>query len=729
MKQLTSLISIIFLIQSLVAQNDLESFEKPNYNIQKTTDGITIDGHLNEGVWKTAEVGSDFWVQSPVDDIPANKKTTFQLTYDDKFVYVGIKCYDSEDYVIQSLKRDQFGDSDDIGVFFDPLNQQSLCYAFGVNALGAQSEALITQNGGDESWDNKWFSAVQQNEDHWSAEFAIPFKTLRFKTGVQEWGIQIVRIEPDANESHTWSRVPRQFEAIDLGYFGTLNWDVAPTKTGTNISLIPYATTSLSQDFDPDKKNGDFKIGGDAKIAITPSLNLDLTANPDFSQVEVDRQVTNLSRFNIFFPERRQFFLENADIFNDFGQFADRPFYSRRIGLDGSGRTVPILFGARLSGNLNKNLRAGFFNMHTQSNDDQAGQNYTAVAFQQRVFKRSAIKGLFLNRQGFDGSESIGGDYGRNAGGEFFYSTEDGKVSFQVGGIKSMKDSISNKNQHLYGRFNYAGQNFRTFLSVQHLSENYFADMGFNGRLVNYNPETNEFVRIAYTQVSNMLDYYYYPTDSKKVNFHWSGLENFVWFNTDGSVNEWYTRLRHFIFFKNTSQLRFRLNNIYTDLIFPFALTENPLPKGEYNQREANIQFNTDQRKLVNLESFIVYGTFFGGKKLTYRGTLNFRKQPWGNFALGIEQNDIWLPEEFGDLHLTLASARVEINFSTNLFWTTFLQFNTQSDNFNINSRLQWRFAPMSDLYLVYTDNYLIDGKFGPKSRAVVLKANYWLTL
>jgi len=144
---------------------------------------------------------------------------------------------------------------------------------------------------------------------------------------------------------------------------------------------------------------------------------------------------------------------------------------------------------------------------------------------------------------------------------------------------------------------------------------------------------------------------------------------------------------------------------------------------------EFNIQFNTDQRKRLNTEMFIVYGQFYNGTKLTYRGELNYRVQPWGNFAIGLERNDIRLPDPYGNVNLTLASARANINFSTNLFWTTFLQYNTQADNFNINSRFQWRFAPMSDVFLVYTDNYAVAGMFGQKNRSLVLKVNYWLTI
>jgi hypothetical protein len=206
-------------------------------------------------------------------------------------------------------------------------------------------------------------------------------------------------------------------------------------------------------------------------------------------------------------------------------------------------------------------------------------------------------------------------------------------------------------------------------------------------------------------------------------------MENYVWANDEGfGLTEWYTRLRHFIFYKNTSQLRFRLNNNYVDLIYPFNLTGTPLPEGEYNFTEFNVQFNTDRRQKFQTEWFVVYGQFYNGTKLTYRGSLTYLAQPWGNFTLGIERNEIRLPDPYGDANFTLATGRAEINFSTNLFWTTFLQYNTQADNFNVNSRLQWRFAPMSDLFLVYTDNYQVANMFGPKDRQLVLKVNYWLT-
>lgn len=700
-------------------------------------DAIKIDGHLDEAIWQKLEKAGDFWKQAPIDDVQAAVQTNVQMTYDHKYVYLAATCWDDPNYIIQTLKRDNYGKSDEFVLVLDPVNQQTNGYSFSVNAKGAQTESLISPTGtglsansSDESWDNKWFVAVQNYTDKWTIEMAIPFKSLRYKTNITDWGINFVRLDPGLNETHVWSPVPRQFDAFDLGYLGKLQWDKAPKNVGKNISFIPYsslANTKVKQT--EESSTTDFEVGADAKIALSPTLNLDLTYNPDFSQVEVDAQVTNLSRFNIFFPEKRQFFLENADVFNEYGQFADKPFYSRRIGLDARGNPIPILYGLRLSGNINPKSRIGLINMHTKGEEGRNGQNYSVLTFQRRLWQRSSFKGLFLNRQAFDGGESLKNDYGRNLGGEFNFSTPNGKIRSNFGYIHSFKENIADKNRHVYGRFDYDGQKFRTFLAVQHIGENYFADMGFNSRLNNYNPETREFVRIGYTQISNMLNYFVYPKKSKNINVHWSGIENFVYVSADGGLNEWYLRLRHFFFFKNTSQLRFRLNYNFVDLLFPFALTATPLPATSYHMKEANIQFNTDLRKVINTEMFAVFGEFYGGTKLTYRGSVSYRAQPWGNFTLGLERNDIWLPELYGDLHFTLATAKMEINFATNLFWTTFLQYNTQQDNFNVNSRFQWRFAPMSDLFFVYTDNYAIENLFGPKSRSFVIKLNYWLTL
>ena len=713
------------------AENGESTYSQKEIIISSTNEAIQIDGILNEKIWTQINGFSDFQQHLPVDDKLANQQTEIKLAYDGNFLYIAAIMQDDNGFIIETLKRDRRGESDEFTVYIDPVNNQTHGYSFSINAGGAASEALIANFGLDDSWDNKWFGSAKQHIGSWIVEMAIPFKTLRYKKDISSWGINFHRHDPGGNETSVWQSVPREFDSSDMAYFGQLHWETPPQKQGSNIALIPYISANYNEDGRVDDDGElDVEIGGDAKIALSPTLNLDLTYNPDFSQVEVDRQVTNLTRFNIFFPERRDFFLENADIFNSYGVWIENPFFSRRIGLDPVGQTIPILYGARLSGNLDENWRIGILSMHQKSNALINAQNFAALAFHRRVFKRSLIKGIFLNRQGWADGELSKQDYSRNVGGEFLYSTPDGKWSGLAGYIQSFQPGPKDESAHFYGRLNFTEQRLRAFASFQHMGENYMSDIGFLGRQINFDSENFQLVKIGFTQINTFADYFTYPgKENSKLNFHRTGLENYVYLNDDGSLNEWYTRLRHFFVFKNTSQLNIRVNYNKINLLFPFGITETPLPVDSYEFVELNGQYFTDQRKPLRLEVFSVYGGFYNGSKWTNRINLTIRTQPWGLFSLGLDQNNIWLPDPYGNIDLTLATGRMEFSFSNSLFWTTFLQYNTQADNFNINSRFQWRFAPQSDVYFVYSDNYMVEGMFGPKNRSLVLKVNYWLAL
>lgn len=705
--------------------------------IQQTTEEIVLDGDLKEKAWANAEKVSDFWLNSPSDETKATHQTDVYVTYDQKNVYIGAILKGPTNYIIQSLKRDsELDDSDAFSVLLDPVGQKNLGYAFGVNVGGAQTEAMVSAAQGvfvksvDESWDARWYSAVKQTTEGWSLEMAIPFKSIRFKESTDTWGINFWRVDRQSNERHVWAKVPVQFTPANLGFTGTLKWDKAPTRIGTTISITPYTLASATKDYENKTPiKSDAAIGGEAKVGLTPTLNLDLTINPDFSQTDVDQQITNLSRFTIFFPERRQFFLENADVFTNFGAFPDAPFFSRRIGLSPSGQKVPIAYGARLSGNLDSRWRIGALNMQTRADAVNASQNYSAVALHRRILHRSSIRALFLNRQAFANGEFNKVDYGRNATGEFEYLSNDGRWTGKASYTQAFKSSVKNQNQFVVAGVGYNGRLFQTNWELQKMGTNFSADMGFVGRLNNYDPVANQVVPIGYTTLTSGLDYSIFPKDRKFVR-HWMGTENYMWWIRNGTLNEWYNRLRYFLFFRNTSQLRFRFNTNFVDLIYPFQVTDSePLPIGHYLFQELNIQFNTDLRKRLNYEFFGVYGSFYNGTKSTLRSAVNFRTQPWGNFSLGFELNDINLPDPYGSARFWLVNPKVEINFTNSLFWTTFLQYNTQIQNFNINSRVQWRYRPMSDLFLVYSDNYITEGMRGPKNRTLVLKLNYFFQL
>ncbi len=753
MKQYIYLIFSLFCIsQSVLAQKDslggAAYQQKYQLRVQKSLEPIKIDGVFDEAAWRGAALAQNFASHWPQDNIPLKRKTEVKITFDERYLYVAATCYDTSYHIIQTLKRDvSFFDSDGFSIVLDPQNGRTNGFIFGVTPANAQSDDLLSsQSYGDlsGSWDNKWTSQTKVYKDHWTVEIAIPFKTLRFDPAKKMWGVNFIRNDIKNNQYSTWTFIPVNFNGYDLGYTGLAIFDdMLPTVKG-NVSLIPYSTGGLSKD----NQNGlaikpTINAGLDAKIAITPSMNLDLTLNPDFSQIEVDRQVTNLTRFNIFFPERRTFFLENDDLFSAYGSEPIKPFFSRAIGLDQNAQPVRIIGGARLSGNINKNWRVGLMTMQTAAKDSTSpAQNFTAFSFNRKLFKRSIFKGYMLNRQGFLSEQEQKANpisaFGRNAGLEFVYSNVAGNVNAWAGYHLSQKPTITDKNSVVQFGGGYFGRTIDFYVDYLEMGTNYYADMGFLNRIQNDTYLTNAqgkaiqdtTIRLGFKQIDSNIDYTIRPKASN-INAHRFGLETYIYWNPNGTFAERFNRVRYFLEFNNTSSLRFRMDDNAVQAVFPFGFTDSeyPLPSGYYRTQQYNVQYNSDYRKKFYYSLSVRAGGFYNGTLRQLMAEATFRAQPWGNFVLSFEQNDIKLPAPYGNDLLLLISPRIEINFSTRMFWTTFVQFNTQRNNFNVNSRFQWRFKPMSDFFLVYTDNYFTDPLFKNKNRALVFKLNYWLTL
>ncbi|GAC1428527.1 MAG: hypothetical protein NVSMB7_05370 [Chitinophagaceae bacterium] len=339
---------------------------------------------MNEPAWQKADSAGQFFMVLPMDTSLAQVHTEVRMTYDSRNLYLLAVCYNERPgpYMVESLKRDfNFQKNDNFILFMDTYNDETNGFSFGANAAGAQWDATMYEGGKvDLSWDNQWESVVKNYPDKWVFEAAIPFKSLRYKKGIQQWGINFSRNDLKSSEKSSWAPVPRQFPTASLAYTGTLVWDQPPPEPGMNVSVIPYLLSGVSKDYE-NKQGTAFKkeAGVDAKIAISSSLNLDLTVNPDFSQVDVDKQVTNLNRYELFFPEKRQFFLENGDQFSNFGYASIRPFFSRRIGLN-----THIDAGARLSGKLDKNWRIGVMDIQTRAENTTAlpAQNFSVIELQ-----------------------------------------------------------------------------------------------------------------------------------------------------------------------------------------------------------------------------------------------------------------------------------------------------------------------------------------------------------
>ena len=391
---------LLFLFPTALFTQEKSFRESYIYHIKKAVYTIEIDGALDEPDWQVAEVAKNFHRVLPIDTGYAATPTEVMVTYDDKNLYFGVICHETVagDNIIESLRRDfSFGKNDNFLLFMDTYNDQTNGFSFGASAGGAQWDGLQA-DGGNVSlvWDCKWLMKVRHYEKYWIIEMSIPFRNLQFKAGVDNWGINFSRLDLKRNEKSSWIPVPRQFPTANLAFTGTLKWDSPPPKPKRRFSLIPYVLAGASKDYQLEGDKAVFKreAGIDAKIALTPSMNLDITLNPDFSQVDVDEQVTNLDRFELFFPERRRFFLENEDLFAGFGKDDIRPFFSRRIGLDS-----PVRAGMRLSGKIDEKWRVGFLNMQTGSTEEVPAANFTVASLQRKVFARSNIGAFIVNKE------------------------------------------------------------------------------------------------------------------------------------------------------------------------------------------------------------------------------------------------------------------------------------------------------------------------------------------
>lgn len=722
MKYFASLI-IIVCINHFVssAQKINHDFE---LHISKTNEQILIDGVMNEDVWQKTEVASRFFMVLPMDTSRATVPTEVKMTFDNENLYIIAICYllKKGPYMVESLRRDfVFGKNDNFIFFLDPFNDLTSGYTFGANAAGAQWDGMLYEGGkADLNWDNKWTSVVRNYGDKWIFEAAIPFKTIRYKKGTNQWGVNFSRLDITAAEKSAWAPVPRQFPTASLAHTGELIFDEPLPDPGLNLSLIPYALAGISKDYVSQTKPSYRKeIGTDAKIAVTSSLNLDLTANPDYSQVEVDKQVTNLDRYELFFPEKRQFFLENNDLFGNFGLPNIRPFFSRRIGLG-----VPISFGARLSGSINKNWRIGIMNMQTKKLTETAlpSQNFTVVALQRRIFTRSNIRLLFINKQSLhydgakDSSKPVYSLYNRNIGAEYNLASSNNAWTGKLLLLKSMSPGHDYKSWTHAANLQYANRHWTIFWQHEYVGEHYSAEVG-------YVP------RADYIKVNPGISYLFFPRHSFILS-HGPRYTGNYYFNTSFKKTDYNNILMYTFNLRDQSIFDVWVNNDYIELLKPFDPTnsnKDSLAAGTVHRSKAIgfDYFSKPQRLLTYSISTRFGGYYANGNLYTVTADLGYRFQPFVGITLSTVYNRIQLPQPWNNLTYWLIGPRIDITFTNKLFLTSFIQYNNQQKNINLNTRFQWRYRPASDLFLVYTDNYYSSPLF-IRNRAFVLKCTFW---
>jgi len=593
-----------------------------------TTEEIKIDGQLNESTWTSAEEVSDFWLSFPTDDRHADEKhkTIVKVAYNESTFYISAICHGGDSFIMPTLKRDsrEFWSGDVFGVVLDPVNEKTNGFIFATNTAGVQLESLISgmarrnSNGGsiNGAWDQSWEVETQVFDNYWTVEMAIPFKSIRY--GEKEnWGINFWRGISENNEWHSWTKMSVEFMVVDLGGTGTLAWEKAPEKSKNNISVVPYVLGSTTKDFDgnePSKQTA--RIGGDAKIALSTSMNLDLTINPDFSQVDVDEQVTNLTTVNIRFPERRLFFLENSDLFTDFGIPPIRPFFSRRIGLDENGAPIPIAYGARVSGNVNKDLRVGAMNLQTRLTDEFDAQNYTSLAVHQQVKGRSVVKGYFHNRNATTSDVNTSTEYNRVAGLEGQYISPNNRFRTAAGGGKSWTPELEGDDLFYMFLIGYNDRKWSLYTNLSGMGDNYRSDMGFNPRFNHYDAVQDTTFKLGYHHWFSRATYTILPQDKSVFNFHNIGVRNIADYTQEGLelINN-----RTFLFYEaqwaNTSSVQVTFAHEEQGLLFPFKFTDEPLPVGIYKYNHVQIGYDSDNRKAFAYGLSYRNGGFYNGDR------------------------------------------------------------------------------------------------------------------
>ena len=700
--------------------------QEKSLQINKTNELITVDGLMQEKVWSDCQIATDFALTFPVDTGIAENQTEVRMTFDDKALYVFAICHDHTpgDYVIQSLKRDySYPVSDAFAIFLDPFNDQTNGFSFSVNPLGAQREGTIVGGGGfgvTTAWDGIWFSAVHRTETAWMVEMRIPFNTIRFPKDFRNWRVNFGRNDLKRNQSSTWSRVPRGFNVASMTQFGALNFTESP-HSSTNIAAIPYVSMRRAK-ASGEEASVNTEVGGDFKFALTSSLNLDVTINPDFSQVDVDVQQINLTRFNLFFPERRTFFLENADLFANNGFSKIRPFFSRKIGLV-SGGLIPINAGVKLSGKIGPELRVGAIAVQTDEVKSEGirKQNYGTVALQRQVFKSSNISMLMVHRQSADSN-----DYNTVGGLDFNFQSRDGKwrgkAFYHRSWEKEKKDQpyahaswLRFNNTRLVGMWNH-----------EYVSKNYRTDVGFVPRTNYYDPVGDQIHKISYWRLEPMI-MYIFQRDGAVINNWNASVYNSTYFDSSYTSLEYFQRHAVTVNFQDLKYLQVYHQVGIDNFIFPANLLRNAeefIPDSVYTNHRYGVVFKSNYRKPFNILTDIQHGGFYLGNSLTFRTELNYRWQPWGNFALTGNYNRFFLDPKYGDNELMLIGAKSEISLTTQLYLTNFIQYNTQAENVNVNTRFQWRYRPMSDLFIVHSMNYTPD--FKAKDNSLVFKFVYW---
>jgi hypothetical protein len=710
------------LAQDIVNMPDVN--QRPTASAHPIALPPVVDGNvLGEEVWMSLPAIDQLIQTKPNAGFPASEKTEIRIAYTATTFYLSVICYDTEPgrLVVADARRDATLDNTDSFLFIlDTYHDGQNGFIFGTNPIGIEYDGQVDNEGqGVQSvnrqqpgviggfnlnWDASFTVKAITGDFGWSAEFEIPLRTLRFASGkAVTWGANFQRNIRKTNEIAYWAALPIQFDLKRLSLEGTLT-DL-DLKTPRNLKFIPYVLGRATKDFNapiPDletKYSPDF--GADVKYSITPAVTLDLTYNTDFAQVEVDAQQINLDRFNLFYPEKRPFFLENA------GQFAVGAtgetdlFFSRRIGLGPNGEVVPIIGGARVSGKI-KNTNIGFLSMFTEDRPELGIEttNYTVARINQQLAQRSSIGGIFINKQSLDTAEhynrtfALDGKWGigKKATVSGFYS-----------GTQTPGEELSEQAFKLL--YSYEWNGLRATAGYSEVGEGFNPEVGFLFRSAYRKPEVSMLKQVRMNGKLGLLEL--------RPHFTYRSYWNY-----DNFQETSYLHLDNHWAWVNGLEIHTGINFTTEGVVNQFNLSDEVfVPAGTYNHQELQLVAITNPSKPLYANIRSVLGGSFGGTRYLNTGIFGLRIGDKFVSECSLAVNDVNLPS--GDFTATILGARLSYNFTPRFNIQSFVQYNSEADLWSLNLRCSLLEQANTGLFVVYNDVYRGGG---PNNRSLTIK-------
>jgi len=686
----------------------------------------TLDGNvLDDSAWRAASAIRDFWQIRPDDGQPASQKTEVFVGYTGDTLYVGVICYDDEpgDIIVTDSRRDSsLNESDSFQFILDGFYDRQNGLIFGTNPAGIQYDAQVTKEGtssfgfgGGEfnlNWDTSWEVATSVTDVGWQAEFAIPFKSLRYRAGsIQSWGINFQRNIGRNNEVAFWAPLGRQYNLNRVSDAGTIN-DLQPPLQ-KNLTLTPYSL-GKRREGNHIKSDTDYEFGFDLKYSLTPSLILDVTYNTDFAQVESDEFQVNLDRFSLFLPEQRPFFLENAGQFTVGIPQQVELFFSRRIGIGENGSQIPIEGGLRLTGKIGGNTNVGFLHMRSEEVTGIAPENdYTVARVSHELGNRSSIGGIFVNRQG---NGSINGDkdddYNRTYG-------LDGRWGIGnyglISGFIARTDSpgLSGLDHAFRLRGDYNSETWSMQASYSQVGENFNPEVGFLSR--------KDYKQLALFGLRRIRPDNLWGLQELRPHISYRGYWNF-----DGFWETGFLHIDNHWEWKTGFEIHTGVNFLHEGVETPFDIVPGvTVSAGKYDDHEVALVFLTDQSAPLHFRLDSKFGGLFGGDRTQLIPTIGYRIGESFTSELSWIHNDVEL--DTGDFRVGVGRLRLTYSFTPKISLQALVQYNERDDLLATNLRFAWLTSAGSGLYVVYNE---VDNEgFGTKRKEFIIKFSHILNL